>query len=142
MYICSFVHSCITLAKITSNFCVKVSQNGYISTTTHQKAFIFGPWVPWRVCFRSGTGYLGKCQKRIGNKISMIFSSCTCERNMAKTGAADLMNLAFYTPPLPHPHDLCQGYIVFVFPFFCLYVCMFVCPFFRYINKNYVKVLR
>ena len=30
---------------------VNVSQVQYISPTTHQKAFIFGSWVPWRVCF-------------------------------------------------------------------------------------------
>ena len=24
-----------------------------ISPITHQKAFIFGPWVPWKVCFPS-----------------------------------------------------------------------------------------
>ena len=32
--------------------CVKDSQVGYISRT-NQKAFIFGPWVVWKVCFLS-----------------------------------------------------------------------------------------
>ena len=27
--------------------------DGYISATTHQKAFILGWWVPWRVCLHS-----------------------------------------------------------------------------------------
>ena len=30
---------------------VKVSLSDYISLTTHQKAFIFEPWVPERVSF-------------------------------------------------------------------------------------------
>ena len=32
-------------------FLVKVSLTEYISLTTHQKAFIFEPWVPERVIF-------------------------------------------------------------------------------------------
>ena len=32
---------------------VKVSQVGYISWTTHQKAFIIRLWVPWKVCFHA-----------------------------------------------------------------------------------------
>ena len=35
----------------TSKFLVKVSLSEYISLTTHQKAFIFEPWVPERVSF-------------------------------------------------------------------------------------------
>ena len=35
----------------TSKFLVKVSLSEYISPTTHQKAFIFEPWVPERVSF-------------------------------------------------------------------------------------------
>ena len=34
---------------------VKVTQGGYISLTTHQKAILFGPKVPWRVDFQSMT---------------------------------------------------------------------------------------
>ena len=33
----------------TSEFLVEVSLSEYISLTTHQKAFIFEPWVPERV---------------------------------------------------------------------------------------------
>ena len=50
---CMFVCSSGTLTKITSKFCVKSFSDGYISTSTHQKAFILGPWVPWRVCLHS-----------------------------------------------------------------------------------------
>ena len=39
--------------EFTSKFYIKVSQVGYISPTTHQKAFIFGSWVPWRVCIHT-----------------------------------------------------------------------------------------
>ena len=35
----------------TSKFLVEVSLSEYISLTTHQKAFIFEPWIPERVCF-------------------------------------------------------------------------------------------
>ena len=34
---------------ITSKFLVEVSLSEYMSLTTHQKAFIFEPWVPERV---------------------------------------------------------------------------------------------
>ena len=34
-----------------SGIYVKVSPVGYIFPTTHQKALVFGPWVPGRVCF-------------------------------------------------------------------------------------------
>ena len=37
--------------EFTSKFLVKVSLSEYISLTTHQKAFIFEPWVPERVSF-------------------------------------------------------------------------------------------
>ena len=40
MFVSSFVRSFVEFA---SKFCVKVSQVVYISATTHQKAFIFGP---------------------------------------------------------------------------------------------------
>ena len=39
--------------EFTSKFLVKVSLSEYISLTTHQKAFIFGPWVPERVIFHA-----------------------------------------------------------------------------------------
>ena len=39
--------------EFTTKFCVKVSRVGYISQTTHQEAFIFRPWVPWKVCFHA-----------------------------------------------------------------------------------------
>ena len=35
----------------TSKCLVEVSLSEYISLTTHQKAFIFEPWVPERVSF-------------------------------------------------------------------------------------------
>ena len=41
----------VTFEEFTSKFLVKVSLSEYISLTTHQKAFIFGPWVPERVIF-------------------------------------------------------------------------------------------
>ena len=60
-FVCSFVHSfvrvfvrsllSVTFVEFTSKFLVKVSLSEYISLTTHQKAFIFEPWVPERVSF-------------------------------------------------------------------------------------------
>ena len=41
----------VTFVELTSKFLVKVSLSEYISLTTHQKAFIFEPWVPERVSF-------------------------------------------------------------------------------------------
>ena len=40
---------------ITSKFYVQATRVEYISPTTHQKVFIFGPKVPWRVGFHSMT---------------------------------------------------------------------------------------
>ena len=46
-FVCSFVRSFVRTSfrrvEFASKFCVKVSQVVYISATTHQKAFIFGP---------------------------------------------------------------------------------------------------
>ena len=42
-FVCSFVRTSVTFVEFASKFCVKVSQVVYISATTHQKAFIFGP---------------------------------------------------------------------------------------------------
>ena len=42
MFICSFVLPSVTLEEVRAKFYVKVSQVGYISPATHQKAFIFG----------------------------------------------------------------------------------------------------
>ena len=52
-FVCSFVRSLlsVTFVEFTSKFLVKVSLSEYISQTTHQKAFIFEPWVPERVSF-------------------------------------------------------------------------------------------
>ena len=44
-----------TYVEFTTKFYVHVSQVGYISPITHQKAFIFGPYVSWRVGFHSMT---------------------------------------------------------------------------------------
>ena len=41
----------VTFVEFTSKFLVKVSLSEYISLPTHQKAFIFEPWVPERVIF-------------------------------------------------------------------------------------------
>ena len=41
----------VTFVEFTSKFLVKVSLSEYISLTTHQKDFIFEPWVPERVSF-------------------------------------------------------------------------------------------
>ena len=41
----------VTFVEFTSKFLVKVSLSEYISLTTHQKAFIFEPWVPEWVSF-------------------------------------------------------------------------------------------
>ena len=41
----------VTFVEFTSKFLVKVSLSEYISLTTHQKAFIFEPWLPERVSF-------------------------------------------------------------------------------------------
>ena len=51
--VCPFVCSLlsVTFVEFTSKFLVKVSLSEYISLTTHQKAFIFEPWVPERVSF-------------------------------------------------------------------------------------------
>ena len=43
--VCSFCLSVRMFVEFTSKFYVKVSPSGYISSTTHQKAFIFGPRV-------------------------------------------------------------------------------------------------
>ena len=53
MFVRLFVPSLlsITFVEFTSKFLVKVSLSEYISLTTHQKAFIFEPWVPERVSF-------------------------------------------------------------------------------------------
>ena len=42
-FVRSFVRTSFRHVEFASNFCVKVSQMVYISATTHQKAFIFGP---------------------------------------------------------------------------------------------------
>ena len=42
-FVCSFVRTSFRHVEFASKFCVKVSQVVYISATTHQKAFIFGP---------------------------------------------------------------------------------------------------
>ena len=42
-YCCSFVRTSFRHVEFASKFCVKVSQVVYISATSHQKAFIFGP---------------------------------------------------------------------------------------------------
>ena len=42
-FVRSFVRTSFRHVEFASKFCVKVSQVLYISATTHQKAFIFGP---------------------------------------------------------------------------------------------------
>ena len=42
-FVCSFVRTSFRRVEFASKFCVKVSRVVYISATTHQKAFIFGP---------------------------------------------------------------------------------------------------
>ena len=42
-YVRSFVRTSVTFVEFASKFCVKVSQVVYISATTYQKPFIFGP---------------------------------------------------------------------------------------------------
>ena len=42
-FVRSFVFNSVTFVEFASKFCVKVSQVVYISATTYQKAFIFGP---------------------------------------------------------------------------------------------------
>ena len=42
-FVRSFVRTSFRHVEFASKFCVKVSQVVYISLTTHQKAFIFGP---------------------------------------------------------------------------------------------------
>ena len=42
-YVRKFVRNSVTFVEFASKFCVKVSQVVYISATTYQKAFIFGP---------------------------------------------------------------------------------------------------
>ena len=43
LFVSSFVCTSFRRVEFASKFCVKVSQVMYISATTHQKAFIFGP---------------------------------------------------------------------------------------------------
>ena len=43
LFVRSFVRTPVTFVEFASKFCVKVSQVVYISATTYQKAFIFGP---------------------------------------------------------------------------------------------------
>ena len=43
LFVRSFVRNSVTFVEFASKFCVKVSQVVYISATTFQKAFIFGP---------------------------------------------------------------------------------------------------
>ena len=43
LFVRSFVRTSFRSVEFASKFCVKVSQVVYISATTHQKAFIFGP---------------------------------------------------------------------------------------------------
>ena len=43
LFVRSFVRTSFRRVEFASKFCVKVSQVVYISATTHQKAFIFGP---------------------------------------------------------------------------------------------------
>ena len=43
----------VTFVEFTTKVLVKVSLSEYISLTTHQKAFIFEPWVPVRVSFNA-----------------------------------------------------------------------------------------
>ena len=42
-FVCMFVRASSHRVEFASKFCVKLSQVLYISATTHQKAFIFGP---------------------------------------------------------------------------------------------------
>ena len=42
-FVRSFVRTSFRRVEFASKFCVKVSQVMYISATTHQKTFIFGP---------------------------------------------------------------------------------------------------
>ena len=42
-YVRSFVCDSVTYVEFMTKFYMQVSQVGYISRTTHQKAFIFGP---------------------------------------------------------------------------------------------------
>ena len=44
-FLCSFIRTSVTFVEFASKFCVKVSQLVYISATTYQKAFIFGPYM-------------------------------------------------------------------------------------------------
>ena len=50
-FVCLLVCSLLSVMFIefNSKFLVKVSVSVYISLTAHQKAFMFGPWVPERV---------------------------------------------------------------------------------------------
>ena len=50
---------------------------------------------------------------------------------------AAICNIYYYTPGI-----YADGYIVFVFPFVCSSVCMFVRSYFRHVCRICVKVLR
>ena len=43
LFVCSFVLPSVVLVEFRAKFYVKISQVEYISPTTHQIAFIFGP---------------------------------------------------------------------------------------------------
>ena len=55
LYVRLFVRTSVTFVEFASKFCVNVSQVVYISATSYQKAFIFGPLFPWRVGIDSMT---------------------------------------------------------------------------------------
>ena len=74
MFVCLFVCSFITFChvhRIYLKVFVKVSLSEYISLTTHQKAFIFEPWVPERVIFHAMSFGLSVHAPGVGLKVEI-----------------------------------------------------------------------
>ena len=98
-YVRSFVsHVCGIYHK---KFYIKVSQVGYISLTTHQKAFIFAPWVPWRVYLRvTSYGPSVHAQGGVGGQNVGHFKNCYIALSLMLILSNNIML------EIRHPYDL------------------------------------
>ena len=79
------------IGRTTSKFLVKVSLSEYIFLTTHQKAFIFEPWVPEKVIFyamsfgpRVHAPGLG-LKVKIYDTVKMCFFKCVLEQSKTES---------------------------------------------------------
>ena len=84
--------------EVSSKFYVSFS-SGNISPTTHQKAFIFGPWDPWRVCFPFlAPGFMpaGSCSG-VGLEVKNYLKKCYTA-------------FSFMLIPSKHMSEICHQY--------------------------------